>query len=79
VIPANPGAVLAYSTNTSATGAFVTNVFEPSRIQPSPSGFAVAASASALDPDPGSVMAAAPMALPSASLGNHCCFWASVP
>ena len=42
-------------------------------------GTAVVARASALDPESGSVIAVAPMALPSASLGSHARFWASLP
>src|ERR1700678_219333 len=44
-------------TNTSATGAFVMNVFSPFSSQPPPAGSAVVRAAKASDPVPGSVIA----------------------
>ena len=52
----------------SATGALVTKVFEPSSIQLPSRSTAVVCSASALEPESGSVMPVAPITLPSDTL-----------
>src|SRR6267378_4663995 len=74
-----PGSVIAWMTNVPATGAFVQNVFVPSRTQPSFVRFAIVRIAAASEPLVGSVRAQAPIFRPLARSGIYFFFCASFP
>ena len=71
-MPAKPFArsVVAKTTNTSATGALVMNVFVPFRTYATPRRCAVVSSANASEPESGSVIPCAPISEPSQSPGR---------
>ena len=73
------GSVTAITLITSAIGPLVMNVFDPFRIQNSPSCTARVLIPAASDPASGSVIANAPTHSPEHSFGSHVRFWSSVP
>jgi hypothetical protein len=81
VTPAKPSSlsIVAKTRKRSLSGAFVTNVFDPSSTYSSPSLRAVVERLNASEPDAGSLIPWAATREPSASPGRYCCFCSSLP
>jgi hypothetical protein len=77
--PRTPSSVRAHTTATSATEPFVIHIFEPCRIQSSPSRRARVRMDAGSEPESGSVRPKQPMASPAAIRGSHSCFCSSEP
>jgi hypothetical protein len=77
--PRTPSSVRAQTTATSAAEPFVIHIFDPCRIQSSPSRRARVRMEPGSDPESGSVRPKQPMASPAAIRGSHSCFCSSEP
>ena len=77
--PRMPSSVWAHTIATSARLPFVIHIFEPLRIQSSPSRRALVRMPAGLEPKSASVRPKQPTASPAAIFGSHCCFCSSEP
>ena len=77
--PWTPSSVFAQTTATSAIEPEVIHIFEPLRIQSSPSRFAVVRIDPGSEPESGSVSPKQPISSPAAMPGSQRCFCSSLP